>query len=176
MNSVNSGIISIVTLDDVERNKSLGFPDLSAQRKQFARHYLESYNPKKAAKESGLPMTQAHLILQEPLVSAFVDYLQTQYNERSFLSREMVLLEQIDLLDKVMGREDVPMVGRDGSSFNAKCFHASEAVKLVSDLAKQTGAAKASGGAGSGVIVNINLGNLGLAPIEVAGETLEHGN
>src|SRR6478609_2257188 len=158
---------------DIERNKQLGFPDLSNQKKQFARKYLESYNPRRAAEECKLPTGTAHLLVREPLVSAFIEELETQYSNRSFLTKEMILIEQLDTLDKLQGRTDVPIVDKEGDVHLVKKFHAAETVKLLADLAKQTGASTASGGAGSGVTVNINFGDLGVEerPKVVVGHT-----
>jgi hypothetical protein len=171
-------VLSPITEQDIERNKQLGWPDLSAQKKQFARVYLETYNPKRAAEHCGLPKAHAHLLVREPLVAAFIEELESGYAARSFLTKEMVLIEQLEVLEKLQGREEVPIVDKEGGTVHAKKFHAAETVKFLADLAKQTGASTASGGAGSGVSISINFGDLVVSkPPEVAvqGETIEHG-
>ena len=168
----------------VRWNRENGYPDLSPQERAFARKYMESFNVRTAARDVGLPVSKAHLTLKKPLVGAFIEDLEAQYSERSFLSRELVILEQVELLDKLMGREEVPIVTVKGDKVVAKKFHAMEAVKLLGDLAKQTGASKSSGGEGSAVTVNIDFSALGVSkggsekdvtPVEVskAGITID---
>lgn len=167
---------------DVQRNRDLGYPDLKPNQRAFAWKYLETYNARRAAIDLGIKPTEAHLLLKHPLVDALIQDLEKQYAERSFLSKETVLLEQVELLDKLAGRVPVAMVDREGSEYTARKFHAMESTKLINDLAKQTGASKASGGAGSGVVVNIDLSALGLgggtegSEKEVPGVTIEHGD
>ena len=166
------------TQDDIQRNIANGFEDLTFQKRSFVRKYLETYDARKAAREVSLPVGKAHLVLREPLVDAFLAHLESHYVERSFLSKEMVLMEQLDTLEKLQGRQDIPMqhVDDEGRSYEGvgKKFHASETVALLRDLAKQSGAQVAETKTkDTGQKVIINLGNMGITEQIPGGITIE---
>lgn len=129
---------SKISQTDIDRNRASGYPDLDAKRKTFCRLYLESYNQRDAASKAKFPPSRAALLLREPLVQAFIKDLESMYNESSFLRREMIMIEQLETLDKLQGRVKVPLIA-DGMPLEAKKFFAPETVKLLADLAKQTG-------------------------------------
>ena len=87
-------------------------------------------------------------------------------------------MEQLDTLEKLQGRQDIPMqhVDDEGRSYEGvgKKFHASETVALLRDLAKQSGAQVAETKTkDTGQKVIINLGNMGITEQIPGGITIE---
>jgi hypothetical protein len=155
--------------DDVKAkiawNRENGFPDVDYKKRKWCALYLENFNIAHACRELGVSRPTGYAWYREPVTSAYLDWLSSRQVDKVFLTKEQVQLEQIDVLDKLMGREAVPMMKPNGEMVLDKKFHGMEVVKFLGDLAKQTGAVvdqrNHNGGSG-GVSININLGALGI--------------
>ena len=124
--------------EQIERNKSDGWLDLSDQQKLFGLSYVETYSIKSSAEIASVSANTASKWLRLPLVLEFINDLQSHLHGRSVITKDFVALQWLKLMPKLLGEEDVSMVDKDGCSFMTKKFHASESVSLLKELSKST--------------------------------------
>jgi len=162
-----------ISNDVIAHNMENGWPDLDPKRKAFCFYYIENYDHRDAAKRAGFSVSTGSKLLRETLVAAFIGACQEKLAERSIINRDFVNVQWLKLLPKIMGEEEVPMVTRDGDFYEAKKFHASEAVRIVGELSKSTNFYAGGSGGTAAVTVNINLEAMGVDKEKPVGVTIE---
>lgn len=154
----------------VESLRKDNWARLDAKRKAFAYKYIETYDHCEAAKAAGFSRSAGLGLLRDPLIVAFIDDLQQVMGERSIITRDFINVQWMKVLPKLMGEEEVMLgVDKDGMQQEGYKFHASEAVRAVTELSKSTNF-YAGGSGNANVSVNINLAALG---IEEQGVTID---
>lgn len=145
----------------LEQNRQNGFADLSPQHRSFCYEYLRTYNHHQAAEEVGVPKVMALRTLKNPLVQAFIAYLNQKKEHFTLIDAAFIEVQYLSLYSKLIGEEEVPLQDKNGDMFLAKKFHASESVSALRDMAKSTKFFKEGSGQG-GVNINFDLGALGI--------------
>lgn len=148
----------------LEENRQNGFLDLSSQHKQFAFEYLKCYSHLQAADAVGIARNIALRTLKDPLVQAFIVYLNERKEHYTLIDASFIEVQYLSLYGKLIGEEDVPMVDKNGDCFVGRKFHAAEAVGALRDMAKSTKFFKEGSGQG-GVNINFDLSALGITTV-----------
>ena len=144
----------------IARNRESGWVDLSEREKAFAVEYTTNGFKHKAAAES-VGLSDGLRQLRKPLVGAFIAFLQESSLNAKMITQSFVEQKYLELLPKLMGEEEIPMVDlKTGETFHAKKLHSAEVVSVLRDLGKSSGyIAPEIGPGGSPVQVNINMGD-----------------
>lgn len=122
----------------IDLNRISGWPDLTDRDKLFGIKYVESYSMKEACDHFELSTSRGFVLVREPLLAAFINDLQENMNVRSVICRDFVSLQFLKLMPKLLGEEIVDFVTKDGGTFQARKFHATESVALLREIAKST--------------------------------------
>lgn len=122
----------------VEQNRLNGWSDLSEAEQAFALSYIDTYTISTTASQLGFSASKCAAMLRNPLVLEFINDLQKHLSGRSVITKDFVNIQWLKLMPKLLGEESVPMVDKDGISYEAKKFHSSEAVSLLKELSKST--------------------------------------
>jgi len=139
-------------LDEQRQN---GFLDLPQDKRAFALEFIQTGSYIEASKSAEIQTATGRRWLRDPLVAAFIQYLNQQKEHYSLIDAGFIETQYLVLLGKLLGEESVPMVTSDGASYSAKKFHSSEAVGCLRDLAKISGHYKEEG-----ATVNVQVTNL----------------
>lgn len=121
----------------ISHNKLNGWEDLTEQQKLFGMRYVESYVIKRAAEEAGISALKASKWLRDPLMLEYIGELQALLNGRSIINKDFIALQFLNLLPKLMGEEEVPIIFA-GEMISTKKFFANETVSVLRELAKST--------------------------------------
>lgn len=146
----------------LEYNRNYNWPDLPSQSKVLVHKVVENNgNITQASKVVGIGRSRAARILQDPLVGAYRDDMEAELRRDSLISRHWLELESIDLYEKMIGEQDIPMVTRDGDQIIAKSFNPSGANAAMKTLMVLGGVSTAEGaGTDKGAVnVQINMGD-----------------
>ena len=155
----------------IERNRDSGWPDLPDQRKGFGYIYLSNgYNHREAAKKVGFSKNSGMKILREPLVSAFIQYLQEKHFTTSIITKQFVEDQYLQILPYLKGEEEIPIVNGQGGTANVKKFHASELTAVLRDLSKVTGYQKEDESNKNITNIQINYGAVISSPEKIINE------
>ncbi len=160
----------------IERNRREDWPDLTPEKRAFALVYVVSYNHRDAASSAGLSPDSGIRLIRDPLVSAYIREIQDKDLVSNLITEDFVRTHMVNLLPKLLGQEEVPLVDKDGSQISVKKFHPTDAVNLLKELAKSTKFyEEGSGQGGNQVNVNIDLSRLlGQDYAPDTGVTIEH--
>lgn len=158
--------------DVIEQNKENGWPGVPAKTKVFCHEYSICFSLDAARKRVGISRDRASRLVRDPLVRAYIDSLVEELREETLFRREFVELEMMKLLDEVSGNVDMPSVTRDGEVFFAPHFNPSVKLQLLKEMKGSANAGSGEGGAP--INLNINFGDLGVAPaVEIEGEVID---
>ena len=146
----------------IQQNKDSGWPDVTPQEKMFAFKYLETFKHRDAGEESEFSPNSGLKLLRKPLINAFIAQIQGEYQQRSIVDADFVRTQWLQLLPKVMGEEEVPIVLADGTQIEARKFHAADSTRVLSELSKSTKFYEGGSGGSGNVSINIDLGALGI--------------
>lgn len=116
-----------------------GFLSLDQSKRLFALAFTQGYTYLEAADEAGIHRTSAARTLRDPLVACFINYLNQQKEHYSLIDASFIEVQYLQMLSKLMGEEEVPMLDKEGTPMMRKVFHSSEAVALLRDMAKISG-------------------------------------
>jgi hypothetical protein len=165
--TTGSEITSFLKNDDVqalvERNRKNGWEDLEAFQRAFAYSFLTHYNHRRAAKEAGRSPDSGLAILRHPLVDAFIQDQQQQLAQNSFITKDYITTQYLNMIPLLTGEEDVPTILANGETVYGKQFRPAELRGVLQELSKTVDGynkEKASGGGKGGVQVNIDLSSL----------------
>ncbi len=158
---MSTGVDQAVSL--VERHVANGFIDMEERDKAFAVEYITNgFRHLEAAESVGLSRSSGLTKLRDPIIGAFIGYLQEQNNTAKLITTQFIETQYLEILPKLKGEEEIDMVDlKDGVSFKVKKFHSAELVSVLRDLGKSSGyIAPEVGGGGGTVNVQVNLGDL----------------
>ena len=92
-----------------------------------------------AAKEAGLSNQRGRLLLSNPLVRALIADLQKEQYQTNIITEELIRTKLLELLPKLMGEEEVPIVLSNGAMVMEKKFFPGEARAALESLGKSIG-------------------------------------
>lgn len=145
----------------IERNKAGNWPDLTAQRKAFAMHYIIDYDHRNAAKKAKFSTEFGKTLIREPLLSAYISSLQEQDLISNVVTEDFVRTQWLNLIPILSGQEKVALgVDSDGMQLEGRKFFAGELNSVLKELAKSTKFYEEGSGQGNMVNVNIDMGAL----------------
>lgn len=137
--SNNYGMTAAELSSFLAEQRENGFLGLSQERRLFALTFTETGSYAKASEAANVVTDTGRRWLRDPLVAAFIAYLNQQKEHYSLIDGSFVESQYLVLLAKLLGEEEVPMVNKDGATFMGKKFHSSEAVAALRDMAKISG-------------------------------------
>lgn len=132
-----------------------GFLALDQSKRAFALEFIQSGSIAESAAVAGVTPTTGRRWAKDPLVSAFINYLNQQKEHYSLIDSSFIETQYLGLLGKLLGEEPVAMVSKDGAAFEARRFDGAAAVSCLRDLAKITGLYREEG-----TTVNVQVTNL----------------
>ena len=95
-------IVPLLDLQDtkeiIERNRQNDWQDLEPYQRAFAYSFLVDYNHRKAAEAAGRSADSGLSILRHPLVDAFIQDLQKQQATNSFITKEYITTQYINMI------------------------------------------------------------------------------
>ena len=145
----------------IVRNKADNWPDLTAQRKAFAMHYLMDYDHREAAHKAKFSKEYGKVLVREPLLSAYIAELQDQDLISNIVTEDFVRTQWLNLIPILSGQVEVPLgVNADGDQLNGKQFNAGALNATLKELAKTTKIYEEGSGGSGQVNVQINVGAL----------------
>ena len=147
---------------EIKHHVSTNWVGFDPKRRMFAYYYIEEYNHRKAAERAGFQPARGLSLTREPVTAALIAYLQEQMQVRTAINTDFIRTKWAEILPKLMGEEEVPLIDKDGVSYTGKKFHASEAVRALTELSKSTKFYSEGSGSGASVSINIDLGALGI--------------
>lgn len=145
----------------IDRYNKNGWKDFDADLKAFSYYYLEHYNHRKAAQAIGRPAGSGISLIRNPLVSAFIGYLQEKRNITNIITADFVRSQYLDLIPKLAGEVPIPMVNSDGDEYMVHKFHSNELISVLKELGKSTKFYENGSGQGGGQVqVSLNFGGV----------------
>ena len=145
---------------DLAVERAEGFPSLTDQEKSLAIEWrCNGYKVGEAGEFVGLSSSVAGRILRKPLMKAFIAHMGEQIGQDRLITQAFIESAYMELLPKLNGEEEVPLVTPAGEQYSAKKFHSGEMVSVLRDLAKATGYTKEEA-IQQGIQVNIDMGAL----------------
>lgn len=150
---------SVKQIDEnvLEYNRSNDWVDVPAKAKVFAHEFSVVGNLTSACRAVGIGRERGARLLKDPLVSAYVAYLQETLVLDTLITRSFVELGLLDVYEKCMGEVDVPNVTKDGDVVMAPRFNAAGAMSALKEMKPLAGMNKEEGVDGHGVTVKIDL-------------------
>ena len=138
--SSHKSILELYDPDEVnaqiERNRKNGFEDLTLPERAFAHQYIIDYDHRRAAVDTGFGADAGIRLVRKPLIAAYIKALQDEDLVADTITRDFVRAQMLNLLPKLMGDEEIPVVLSNGANILARKFHAGEANALLRELAK----------------------------------------
>lgn len=122
----------------VEYMREIGWSEYPIERKTFYQEYLKSYNRKDAALCVGISVSEAQQWLRDPIGNAFMSDLTENSQIRTNITEDFVRTMWMNLLPKLMGEEDVPMVTPQGDQITVKKFEPNATVAALREISKST--------------------------------------
>ena len=177
---MNKDVVLFMSEEDskalVERNRNNNWPDLAPAQRAFAYHYIVHYNHLQAAEECGMSRSSGLGMLRHPLVAAFIEHLQKEQATNSFITKEFITTQYLNMIPMLMGEEEVAIVLANGEQAYGKQFRPAELRGVLSELSKTVKDFDVSNltPGKSGITVNIDLGSL-IGGKEVKAEVIEDG-
>jgi phage terminase small subunit len=118
----------------IKRNIANGFEDLTLNERAFGLNYLVHYDERRAASECGYSKQHGARLLRKPLVAAFIKWLQDEQQIANIVTEEMVRTSLLNLIPRLSGEEDIPIVTKDGFTVMARKFHGTELISVLKVL------------------------------------------
>jgi len=144
----------------VERQKANGFQDLPQNKRAFAHEYIIDYKHRRAATETGIPANKGIRLLREPLVAAYIEYLQTMQLTNNIITKDFINAQYLHLYDMATGLEPQCLVTADGDEYMARKTELGTAHNILDKISKSTEYAKETGNKNAPVSISIDFGNL----------------
>jgi len=144
-------------------NSPVGNPssDIPPWVRAFAIEYVgNGNNHRKAAKAVGRLPSRGASLLRDPRVRAEISRIQEAKEREAIITRDMVEMLYLDLIPKLSGEEEVPLVSPAGEQFYARKFHSSELVSVLRDLSKSSGYVKEEETKSGQVNIQINIDSM----------------
>ena len=143
----------------IERQKQLGFPNLTDQERGFAIDFIQNgYDHCLSAEKVGKSRSYGKKFLANPIVAAFIKHLQADIWQESIITHHFVEMKYMELLDMAMGEEEIRMVDKDGNEFRGKLTDITNSVKIIEKMSNMNGhSEKKSKGGEGGVTIKIDM-------------------
>ncbi len=149
----------LVNKDLIERNRLSDWEDLSPEQRAFVFEYMQNgFNHREAAREAGFKPDNGFRMLRHPLVASYIQHLQEEQYERSLLTKSFVEAQYLEIIPKLKGEENIPLVTGMGEEVLVKKFHSAEIVSVLRDLSKISGMQTEEKQNKNAVSVTINYG------------------
>ncbi len=117
----------------IERNRGEKWECLEPHKRMFAIEYMRTMSHVMAAKNIGRAGDGLRY-LRDPLVLALISDLQEEYHQTNIITEYWIQAKLMELLPRVMGEEEIPIVLANGLEMTAKKFHASESKAVIDAL------------------------------------------
>lgn len=124
----------LVDGDQIQRNINNGFQDLTLNEHAFCLNYVVHYDERRAASESGYSKSHGARLLRKPLIAACIKWMQENRQIANHVTEEMIRTCLLNLVPKLSGDEEIPVVTKDGFTVMARKFHSSELLNLLKML------------------------------------------
>lgn len=143
------------------RERNNGFESLTPNRRAFCHEYITNgYKHREAAKSVGIAAASGIRVLREPLVGAYISYLQSMQQTSAIITKDYINAQYMALYDMATGLEPQCLVTADGDEFMAKKTELGTAHNILKEMSKSTDYAQETGNKVAAVSVNIDFGNL----------------
>jgi hypothetical protein len=139
----------------LDYNKANGWPDVTPQQKLFSREFAHIGILSRACKASKVSTAKAVMWVRDPLISAYIGYIQEELSSRSLLTRQFVELSLLEQYEKANGNIDIPIVDRNGDVIMAPRWNGQVALGVLKEMGSMIDIGKRP--ESKGVTVNINL-------------------
>lgn len=145
----------------VERQKQNGWEDLPSKKKAFAHELVANgYNHRLAAETTGFPKSRGIALLREPLISAYIEHLQTLQLTNNIITKDFINAQYLHLYEMATGLEPIHHVLPDGEEIMVRKTELGTAHNILDKMSKSTDYAKETGNKSAAVNVNIDFGGL----------------
>jgi phage terminase small subunit len=120
----------------IDKAREDGWIDLEPDKRAFAYAYIDTYSHVDAARVIGRA-GQGLRYMRDPFVLALIRDLQQVVFEDHLIVDAYVKQKWMEVMPKLLGDEDIPMVDRDGNTVHGKKFHSTETVAALKELSRQ---------------------------------------
>lgn len=144
----------------VKRNRETGWPDLPPKKRGFAHHYVLEYNHRESAEEVGYNASNGIKMLRDPLVAAYIEYLQELQLTSNIITKEFINTNYMKLFEMATGQVDIMMILPDGSQVERKKTMVGEATNILKEMSKSIEYEKGNNTKNAPVSISINFDNL----------------
>ena len=147
-----------------DRHIEQGFSEIDPQLRAFCHEYITNgYNHRAAAEKTGSSPNAGIRIRRDPLVAAYIHYLQAEQHQANIITQDFIQAKLEDLYDMAVGDVEVPLVTGSGMEVTAKKFNGPLALSIVTEISKMNGHTKSAedtGKTGNGVTINIDMSKM----------------
>lgn len=150
-------------LNDSLVSESQALLPITDLQRAFATRYLLDYDEKAAAVSVGVAPSQGAMLLRDPAVMQHVSMLQAAREKFCILGKDFAAAQWLQVLPKLKGEEEVPLVTKNGSEVLAKKFFASELVRALVEISNISGLSKPADSSPKKAAVHISLNFAGMA-------------
>jgi len=148
----------------VERHRKEGWKNLDPEYVTFALCFVNTSSYVSASDAAGISRPRGKDLLSNPVVRALIADLQKEAHETNIVTEELIRTKLLELLPKLMGEEEIPIVLSNGAMVMERKFFPGEARAALESLGKSIGLGVNEGIKVAPVQVNINLDNLVAQP------------
>lgn len=142
---------------DIESMRRSGWHALPPDKRAFAIAYASCNSHVEAAREIG-KAGQGLKYINDPLVRALIADIHEEHAKISIINKHLVEMKMLETLEKLEGREAVPMVTGQGIPILERKFHPGETVSLIREMGKVAGIVpEKDERRDKGVVININM-------------------
>ena len=163
----------------IRANRENNFPDLKAKPRAFAMNYVELLDHRAAAEAAKYDPNKGKKLLRDPLISAFIGFLQEKLVTRKLITREYIESQWLELNDIAMARVATltgeTCINADGVEVpEERLMHNLPVARAVlAEMTKGTNFSEDSSAQGGAVNISINLKALGVSNESAAKATIQ---
>lgn len=145
---------------DVDFERANGYPGLGPLEQRVAIEFATSgHTLKQIAADLNQPLKEVTAAFNNPVTRALIRDIQEEFTKHKIINAAWVEQQVLELWPKFKGEEPVPLVGRDGESYERCKFHSAELTSILKHFGGNEDQKKAGG-----VKVVINFGDMGVGP------------
>jgi hypothetical protein len=123
----------------IERHQETGWTELDPEAKAFGIAFITTPSPRQAAVEAGLAASRGNTLYKDPVVRAYISFLQDMMAETSIINIQFVQAQITHYLPIFAGEESAPIVVPGVGVMDEKRLHGPELIRLLDMMAKHTG-------------------------------------
>jgi hypothetical protein len=170
--------MTLANLPNVEQSSNsltseVPLPEITPQQRAFVTHYLLEYDINKASAYAGMNPIDGKMMLRHPEVMAHIQSLQAAREKFCIIGKDFAAFQLLDILPKLKGEVEIPLVTKNGSEFMAKKFHGPELIAAIREINNVSGLTKPHDVGPKKAAVSISLNFAGMAnqpSVEIKGE------